>query len=123
VLLLVLDNCEHLIEACAVLSERLLNDCQKLSILATSREPLRVPGEVAWRVPPLKLPDVMHLPPIDELVQVAAVRLFVARAQAVRTDFVLDNDNAAAVARVCARLEGLPLALELAAARTRVLSV
>lgn len=122
-LLVVLDNCEHLIEACARLSERLLSECPRVRILATSRELLRVPGEVVWRVPPLRVPEVVPLPPTTELAQVPAVRLFVARVQAVRADFLLEDANAATVAQVCARLEGLPLALELAAARTRVLSV
>jgi predicted ATPase/DNA-binding CsgD family transcriptional regulator len=122
-LLLVLDNCEHLVEACARLSDALLGACPELRILATSREPLRMQGEVAWRVPSLTGPDPQRLPPLNELAGFSAVRLFVERAQAVRPGFVLAPENADAVVRVCARLEGMPLALELAAARMRVLAV
>jgi non-specific serine/threonine protein kinase len=122
-LLLLLDNCEHLVEACAHLAEALLAVCPELRILATSREPLRVPGEMTWRVPSLAVPDPLHLPSSDRLADVAAVQLFVERAQAARPDFALGSDNATSVAQVCARLEGLPLALELAAARTRVMAV
>ena len=122
-LLLLLDNCEHLVEACAYLADALLGACPELRILATSREPLRTTGEVTWRVPSLTAPDPHRLPPVDELASYAAVRLFVERAQAVRSDFALGPENALHVARVCARLEGMPLALELAAARTRALAV
>jgi predicted ATPase/DNA-binding CsgD family transcriptional regulator len=122
-LLLVLDNCEHLIDACARLAATLLEMCPELRILATSREPLRTPGEVTWRVPSLPAPDPEHLSSPDELGQYAAVRLFVERAQAVRHGFALRAENAPAVAQVCARLEGMPLALELAAARTQALAV
>src|SRR5712692_9808568 len=122
-LLLLLDNCEHLVDACARLTDALLAACPKLRILATSREPLRTPGEVTWRVPSLATPDPQRLLPTDELAGYAAVRLFVERAQAVRPGFALGPENAAAVARVCTRLDGLPLALELAAARARALTV
>jgi predicted ATPase len=117
--LLVLDNCEHLVDACAELSDTLLGGCPELRILATSREPLRTPGEVTWRVPSLAAPDPERMSSPEELVGYSAVQLFVDRAQAVRHGFTLNTDNGAAVARVCARLEGMPLALELAAARTR----
>ena len=123
VLLLLLDNCEHLVEACARLVQDLLSACPELRILATSREPLRTPGEVTWRVPSLMAPDPQRLPPPKELAGYPAVRLFVERTQAVQPGFVLTTDNAPAIARVCARLEGLPLALELAAARTRAMAV
>jgi non-specific serine/threonine protein kinase len=121
-LLLVLDNCEHLVDACAELCEGLLGECPDVRILATSRELLRVSGESAWRVSPLRVPDITHPLPTDELARVPSVQLFLERAQAARPDFQLDDANAGAVAKVCARLDGLPLALELAAARTRVLS-
>jgi len=122
-LLLLLDNCEHLVDACAQLSDELLAVSPELRILATSREPLRIPGEVIWRVPSLAVPDPQRLPSLDGLGDVAAVRLFVERAQAARPEFALGTDNTLAVAEVRARLEGLPLALELAAARTRVMAV
>jgi non-specific serine/threonine protein kinase len=101
----------------------LLGFCAELRILATSREPLRTIREVTWRVPSLAAPDPQRVLRLDELVEYAAVHLFVTRAQAVRSSFELRSDNAAAVARVCAQLEGIPLALELAAARTRALAV
>ena len=121
--LLVLDNCEHLVEACAALAERLLRGCPALRILATSRESLQVAGEVTRQVPPLAVPDLERLPPLEDVARAPAVQLFVARARAARSDFVLTESNAMSVARVCARLDGLPLALELAAARTRALGI
>jgi non-specific serine/threonine protein kinase len=122
-ILIVLDNCEHLVDACASLVERLLAACPSLWMLATSREPLRIPGETTWRVPSLAFPDPRRLPPLADLSAIPSVHLFTERAQAARADFILTADNCAAVALVCARLEGIPLALELAAARIRVLSV
>src|SRR5215207_1535500 len=122
-MLLVLDNCEHLIEACATLAEALLRSCPELRVLATSREALGINGEVAWPVPSLSLPDVRRLPDIESLPQYESARLFVERAVAVKPDFVLTEQNAAVVAQVCYRLDGIPLAIELAAARTKVLSV
>ena len=116
-LLLVLDNCEHLLEACAALAARLLAACPALRVLATSREPLQIPGERQHPVPPLAVPEVPGAGPpaaVEDLAGYPAVRLFVARAQAVAPDFALTPDTAAAVAEVCARLDGLPLALELA---------
>jgi non-specific serine/threonine protein kinase len=121
-LLLVLDNCEHLIDACAALAETLLRSCPSLKLLATSREPLGIAGETSWLVPPLSLPDPGDLPPIEQLVRYEAIGLFVERAKAVASNFELTRQNAPAVARVCQRLDGIPLAIELAAARTRVLS-
>src|SRR5215204_578013 len=121
--LLVLDNCEHLIEACAELAEALLRFCPGLRVLATSREALGITGEVAWPVPSLSLPDLRRMPDIGSLPEYESARLFVERAVAVRPDFVLTEQNAAVVAQVCYRLDGIPLAIELAAARTRVLSV
>jgi len=128
--LLVLDNCEHLVAACARLTETLLQTCTGLHILATSREPLGVPGEAVWIVPPMSLPDAQPWRdpaaaqaalPIYE--QSEAVQLFVARAQAASPDFALTTDNGSWVAVVCRRLDGMPLAIELAAARVRALSV
>ncbi|GAA3241376.1 helix-turn-helix transcriptional regulator [Actinocorallia longicatena] len=116
--LLVLDTCEHLVEDCAELARRLLAACHRIRILTTSREPLRIPGENVWRVPPLEIPE-----PGQEAADAEAVRLFAARAGAARPGFVLDEAALPAVADVCRMLDGVPLALELAAARMRVLSV
>jgi len=122
-LLLVLDNCEHLVDACARLVDDLLSGCPGLRVLATSREPLRTSGELVWRVPGLAAPN-LDSPPTDSvgLVRFAAARLFTERARAARTDFTIGPRNARAVGNICGRLGGLPLALELAAARVRVLS-
>jgi predicted ATPase/DNA-binding SARP family transcriptional activator len=122
-LLLLLDNCEHLIDPCAQLAEMLLSACPQLRILATSREGLGLAGETTWLVPSLALPDPQHLPAVMELSHVEAVRLFVERAAAALPTFTLTPANAAAVAQVCRRLDGIPLAIELAAARIKVLSV
>jgi predicted ATPase/DNA-binding NarL/FixJ family response regulator/Tfp pilus assembly protein PilF len=123
-LLLILDTCEHLVEAVAELAQRLLAECPGVRIVATSREPLRVRGETVWRVPPLSLPPA-HAPPgqpLDELAAHEAVRLFLDRAAAVRPGFALSRENAHAVRRLCRTLDGMPLAIELAAARMRALS-
>ena len=144
-LLLVLDNCEQLVEACAQLVERLLRlCCLNLRILATSREALGVRGEIAWLVPPLSVPDLENLcggtedhPPreaegthtastpdlVPILMQYEATRLFAERASAALPTFALTAHNAITVAQVCCRLDGIPLAIELAAARVKVLSV
>jgi non-specific serine/threonine protein kinase len=121
--LLLLDNCEHLLDACAAFVERLLSACAGLRILATSREPLQIAGERQWRVLPLALPepDVGSAP--ATVGAGAAVQLFVDRAQAVDAAFHLTMENARAVAEICTRLGGLPLAIELAAAWVRVLTV
>jgi predicted ATPase/DNA-binding SARP family transcriptional activator len=121
-LLLVLDNCEHLVTACAETVVALLRSCPGVTVLATSREALRVEGEVAWRVPSLALPDLHRLPDHARLGRQAAVRLFCERAAAANPSFELTARNAATVARLCVRVDGLPLALELAAARVRMLS-
>jgi non-specific serine/threonine protein kinase len=121
-LLLVLDNCEHLIEASASLAERVLSSCPRVRVLATSRELLRSDGETTWRVPSLAIPDPRAARTSDDLLAFPSVRLFVNRAQAARSNFSLDAANATSVANVCARLEGLPLALELAAVCVQVLS-
>ncbi len=139
--LLVLDNCEHLIDACATFTETLLSSCPTLHILATSREALNIPGEAIWRVPSLSLPS---LPPTTSTSHVAtresghvsthqslstlvsqseAVQLFVERTRTILPHFTLTDQNAPAIVHICQRLDGLPLALELAAARTNVLSV
>lgn len=120
-LLLILDNCEHLVEACAHVAHQLLTHAPKLKILATSREGLGIPGEVTYPVPPLALPDPQHLPPSESLSQYDAVRLFIERATAVQPSFAVNNANAPAVAQICYRLDGIPLAIELAAARIKLL--
>lgn len=122
-LLLILDNCEHLVTACAELADALLPSSSVLKILATSREGLHVSGEQLMPVPSLRLPDGDRLPPLDELRHFEAIRLFVDRCAAFDPTFVLTARNAADVLRICRRLDGIPLALELAAARVRVLSV
>jgi predicted ATPase len=119
-LLLVLDNCEHLIDACAELAQALLDRCPNLRVLATSREPLRIRGELIRRVPSLPVPDLSASS--AELLRMPAVQLFVERAQAVQVDFPAAA-RAHTVARICARVDGLPLAIELAAARARTLGV
>ncbi|HEU5419800.1 MAG TPA: BTAD domain-containing putative transcriptional regulator [Streptosporangiaceae bacterium] len=121
--LLVIDNCEHLIDNSATAVAALLESCPKLVILATSREPLRVPGEVLWRVPSLEMPSQRRVPTLVELDACESVRLFVERAMAAQPGFALDENNAAAVAEICSRLDGLPLAIELAAARVPTLGV
>jgi predicted ATPase/DNA-binding CsgD family transcriptional regulator/DNA-binding XRE family transcriptional regulator len=122
-LLLILDNCEHILEACASLAHQLLADCPRLGILATSRQPLNVEGELPWRVPPMSLPGVHKPIAPNDLRKYEAVQLFVARAQPRRSSFAITPTNAEAVARLCHRLDGIPLAIELAAARIGVLSV
>jgi predicted ATPase/class 3 adenylate cyclase len=120
--LLVLDNCEHVVDACAEMATTLLETCPGVRILATSREALGVAGETAWRVPSLTIPDVRHLPTPEAMTQYEAIRLFVDRAVQARSDFCVNNDNAPAVAEICHRLDGIPLAIELAAARMRMLT-
>jgi non-specific serine/threonine protein kinase len=121
--LLILDNSEHLVAACAHLADALLRACPNLRILATSREALGVTGETMRRVPSLSLPDPQRLPPLDQFKQYEAVRLFVDRASASAPQFAVTRSNAPAVAQVCHRLDGIPLAIELAAARVKVLAV
>lgn len=119
-LLVVLDNCEHLVSACAEVVGPLLSRCPGVRILATSREPLGIPGEVHVSVGPLTLPD--EGAPVDAAARAEAVQLFIDRASLVRRDFALTAANAPAVGSVCRRLDGIPLAIELAAARLAVLS-
>ncbi|HTO25879.1 MAG TPA: tetratricopeptide repeat protein, partial [Gaiellaceae bacterium] len=116
-LLLVLDNCEHLLWASAALVDTILRAAPGLTVLATSREPLRVGGEVVFRVPSLAIPDPEQPRAPADLLEYEAVRLFVERAAAAAPGFALDGENAADVARICFRLDGLPLAIELAAGR------
>ncbi|MCC7360472.1 MAG: hypothetical protein IT317_13400 [Anaerolineales bacterium] len=120
--LLVLDNCEHLLAACAQLVEALLRACPNLKVLASSREPLAILGEAVYGVRSLPFPDVDHLPPLEALVNYTAVRLFVDRARLVEPNYQANAQNAAALARICQRLDGIPLAIEMAAARVNVLS-
>ncbi|HWQ15617.1 MAG TPA: BTAD domain-containing putative transcriptional regulator, partial [Roseiflexaceae bacterium] len=122
-LLLVLDNCEHLVSACAQLAETLLRACPQLRILATSREALHIPGEVTWLVPSLSLPDPRHLPSLAELLHYEAIRLFLERALAILPTLRVTEQHAPAIAQICMRLDGVPLAIELAAARMPVLTV
>ncbi len=123
--LLLLDNCEHLVQACAQLAETLLRACPNLYLLATSREALGVPGEVAFPIPTLSTPNVLRdpLPSIEPLTKYDSVRLFIERAQTALPEFTLTTDNAPAIAQVCHRLGGIPLAIELAAARVKTLRV
>ena len=119
--LLVLDNFEQVTDAAPQIAE-LLARAPKVSILATSRSPLRVYGEREFPVPPLRVPDPRHLPDFEQLSAYESVALFIERAMAVRPDFAVSSANAPAVAEICVRLDGLPLAIELAAARVRVLT-
>ena len=109
-MLLVLDNCEHLADACAAMAAALLGACPAVKLLATSREPIRAAGEFTWQVPSLSLDD-------------EAIELFIDRARQVRPDFAVTDENAATVTEICRRLDGMPLAIELAAARIRALSL
>ena len=120
--LLVLDNCEHLVESCAAIANTLLRACPNLKILATSREALSVAGERAWIVPSLSLPDPKPPLAFEGLARYEAVRLFVERAKAIDSTFKLTEKNAPSVARLCRKLDGIPLAVEFAAARVKVLS-
>lgn len=120
--LIIIDNCEHLIAECATLADALLKGCTRVTIVATSREPLGIPGETTWRVPSLRSPGENVEADTDELERFEAVKLFVDRGLKVRPNFKLTVDNAPAVAQICARLDGIPLAIELAAARVKVLT-
>lgn len=122
-ILILLDNCEQLIDACAGLAERLLTSCPKLKIIATSREALNCEGEKTYRIPPLAVPDPKSYNTPEELTKFESVRLFIERALTVNPDFRVNNENASALAEICSRLDGIPLAIELAAARTKVLTL
>jgi predicted ATPase/class 3 adenylate cyclase len=121
--LLILDNCEHLLPEVAQMAEKMLFRAPGLRVIATSREKLGIAGEIIWRIPPLSSPDLNIAIPVEELVQYEAVKLFSDRAAAARPGFGITPENADTVAKICARLDGIPLAIELAAARVRVLSV
>jgi len=119
--LLLLDNFEQVLEAAPVVAD-LLQACSRLKIIVTSRAPLRLRGEREWPVATLALPDIKHLPELTQISQYAAVQLFIQRARDVKPDFTVTNENAPAVAEICYRLDGLPLAIELAAARIKLLT-
>jgi predicted ATPase/DNA-binding SARP family transcriptional activator len=121
--LVIFDNCEHLIESCAQLINSLLASCQNLSILATSREGLRVSGEIPYRVPSLEVPKPDIEFAIDEISSIESVQLFAERAAVALLGFTMDFRNVFTIAQICQRLDGIPLAIELAAARVNVLSV
>jgi non-specific serine/threonine protein kinase len=121
--LLILDNCEHLISACAELVDQLLSICQNLKILATSREGLDILGETIWPVPSLSLPEMQKMYLIKSLSKFEGIRLFTERALLVQPNFELTDNNAKAVVQTCRRLSGMPLAIELAAARVKMMSV
>jgi predicted ATPase/DNA-binding SARP family transcriptional activator len=127
-LLLVMDNCEHLLAASAQLVEHILRECADVRILATSREAMGITGEAVWAVPSLAVPDPAHLPQgratlLRVLMSYESVQLFVERAQAAQKTFELRESNARVVAQMCSQLEGIPLALELAAARIKMMAV
>jgi non-specific serine/threonine protein kinase len=121
-LLIILDNCEHLVDACARLAYLLLSAAPDLKILATSRVPLNLPGEVNYSVPPLNLPDSHRIAPLLDLAEFDGIRLFIERAASVQPTFSLTDENAPAVTLICQHLDGIPLAIELATARMRLLS-
>lgn len=123
VLLLILDNCEHLVAACASIVDEILTHCSRVTVLTTSREVLNVYGEAVWSVPTLGVPQPQTLSLAGLLMEYESVRLFVERARAGNAQFELTEQNAIAVAQICRRLDGIPMALELAAARVRTLSV
>jgi len=121
-LLLILDNCEHLVEACAQLADSLLHACPEIRILATSREVLGIAGETSYLVPSLELPDMENLATSESLSQYEAVRLFIERASAATQKFRVTDENASSIAQICHHLDGMPLAIELAAGKIRALS-
>lgn len=122
-LLLILDNCEHLLLASSQLVEAFLQACPNLCILATSREALNIPGEISYRVPSLSIPDPRRLAPLLELSKYESMQLFVQRAEIIRPGFELNESNAHAVAQICRRLDGIPLAIELSVARVKMMPV
>jgi predicted ATPase len=122
-LLLILDNCEHLIDSCARFVDSALRECPDVEVLATSREPLGVYGELTWRVPSLRVPAPGEALSVERLVEYESVRLLVERAQLAQPGFAVTEENADAVTQICHRLDGIPLAIELAAARLGVLSI
>jgi non-specific serine/threonine protein kinase len=121
-ILLILDNCEHLLDACADLADKLLKNCPDLKILATSREGLGILGEALYQVPSLTIPDIQQISPIEKLNTYESIRLFQQRAELVQMDFALTKDNAFSITQICSRLDGIPLAIELAAVRVQTFS-
>jgi predicted ATPase/DNA-binding XRE family transcriptional regulator len=122
-LLIVLDNCEHLVEACAQLADRIVRTAPDIRILASSREALNIPGEVTYLIPPLEIPEIDPDFSLDTTCEVEAVRLFIDRAAAALPSFHASDENIGSIIRICRHLDGIPLALELAAAKVKVLSV
>lgn len=122
-MLLVLDNCEHVLETAAHLVDLILKSCPKVSILITSREALGIAGEHAYRIPSLSTPNTQSPQTPESLLEYESIRLFIERAMAVKTGFVVTRQNAPALASICHRLDGIPLAIELAAARTRSIPI
>jgi predicted ATPase len=122
-ILLILDNCEHLLDACAHFADTLLKSCPKLRILASSREGLGITGETTYRIPSLSVPDQKKSPTAESIAGFESVKLFVERSQSAQPGFSVTDQNAAAVSQLCVRLDGIPLALELAAARVKAMSV
>lgn len=122
-ILLVLDNCEHLLDACARLTDGLLKNCPHLKILATGREALGMMGEALYPVPSMTSPDIQQISTLDSWDDYESIRLFVERAQLVQMDFALTKENASSIAQICSRLDGIPLAIELAAVRVQTFSV
>jgi non-specific serine/threonine protein kinase len=118
-LLLILDNCEHLIEACAEFADQLLQAGSEIRILATSRETLGIGGETSYLVPSLQLPDMQTLPTIESTIEFEAIRLFIERASAKTQKFSMTDENVYYIAQICHRLDGIPLAIELAAGKIR----
>jgi predicted ATPase/DNA-binding XRE family transcriptional regulator len=121
-ILLILDNCEHLLDACAQLADKLLKNCPNLKILATSREALGIIAEALYQVPSLTIPEIHNIETIEKLDNYESVRLFDERAQLIQMDFSLTKENASSVAQICSRLDGIPLAIELAAVRVQMFS-
>jgi len=122
-LLLILDNCEHLLDACAQLAETLLKNCPNIRILATSRDLLRLEGEAAYHVPPLTIPERPKTQTLEEAADLESVQLFAQRAALVVSDFKVTETNAGTLIRICNRLEGIPLAIELAAAHANIFTL
>ena len=121
-ILLILDNCEHLLDACAELADKLLKNCPDLKILVTSREALGITGEALYQVPSLTIPELQQSSLIEKLNDYESIRLFQERAQLVQMDFALTKENASPVTQICSRLDGIPLAIELAAVRVQTFS-
>ena len=121
--LLILDNCEHLVEAAAQLAETLLQACPNLRILVSSREALGIPGEMPYRVPSLAIPNARETHSAESILQFEAAHLFIERARSAAPAFTVTDENAPAIAKICTRLDGIPLAIELAAARVKILKV